>query len=102
MSIKHHLKEKITIEPAEAADGNGRPTYGTGVACRTRYVQKQTAIKDPQGVQIISQGRLVLGPTTTISPQDRVTLPDGDKTIIIAVKPAKNGAGKIHHKVAYI
>lgn len=73
----------VTVEPYEGGAGYG-DSYGTGVEVTCFVDQKRRLVRAPDGSQVVSEST-VYAPLDTVAPtRSRVTLPDGQTTIVIS------------------
>lgn len=85
------LRHQVTVEPYAGASAYG-PTYGDAVAVRCFLDQQTRQVRDPGGVQVVSSSTAYCPLGTAAPAQSRVTLPDGQTTIVINAL-RRDGAG---------
>lgn len=93
--------DTITIADPSTASKYGAFTFGsasTGVPC---YIEQEEVIfTDPTGVEQRASGTLyVLSTSVTMSPQSKVTLPDGSHPEILRVDILNDEEGQHHLEV---
>ena len=85
------VSHTITIEP-HAGSGPYGDTWGPGVQVSPCFVdQSRRLLRDPGGSRVIS-GSTVYAPLGTVCPdRSRVTLPDGQQTLVISTARRDGG-----------
>lgn len=73
----------VTVE-AYAGSGPYGDTYATAVTVTCFADQKRRLIRAPDGSQVVSESTVYAPLDTVCPPRSRVTLPDGQQTIVIA------------------
>lgn len=96
------LPHTVTIEPFTGLDQRGDYSYGAGVSYRARVQGKATLVTNTQGEEIVSHVTVYL-PFTSVSAQDRITLPSPftpTQPSILTVQQVSDATGS-HHTVLY-
>jgi hypothetical protein len=77
-------RHTVAVEQYLGATANG-PKYAAAVTLRCLLEQKTRTVRDQGGEEVVSTSTFRAPLTTTACPpESRVTLPDGDKTVVIA------------------
>lgn len=94
------MTQTVTIAPFSSNNAYGEPSFGTAVSYSARVVNKPKMIRNAQGKEVVSMAQTWLYGSPTVTPDDRITLPDGTQPPILYVAqyPDENGA---HHEVVY-
>lgn len=72
----------ITVEAYEGSGPYG-DTYAAGVEVTCFVDQKRKLVRAPDGSQVVSSSTVFAPLDTAAPPRSRVTLPDGQKTLVI-------------------
>ena len=94
--ITQYANQSLVVQAFSTHDQYGNPTVATTTAASTYdalIVHKATAKRDRNGVERVSTTQIFLSGNTTISIDDRLTLPDGSHPLIIAVQKYPNFTG---------
>lgn len=96
------MPDTITFNAGSAIDKYGKRTYGgTVTTANGRIVFENRLIKNDEGQDIVSTGRVYLyGPYASLTLQDKITLPNGSTPVILAVETKKDTGGN-HHTVVH-
>lgn len=94
------MPHTVTIQPLTGRDEYSRPTYGPGIQYRARVVGKQKLVRAADGSERVSATTIYVVGVSGISPEDRITLPDGSQPPILAVSRMPDERGD-HHEVVY-
>jgi hypothetical protein len=97
----HWMCESLTIEPATTIHSYGRYSFGTAVNVAARIVPKTQKIIDKNGQDVISSAEIYVDSSATVTVNDRITLPDGTKPIILALQKFRDALGNLKLKVIY-
>jgi hypothetical protein len=83
-------KQSVTIAPFSAQDALGAKTYGTAatVKCFINYVEKN--IKDFDNNEFITSAVIRIPGTSTVTRQDKITLPNGESPYIGSISQKTN------------
>lgn len=73
----------VTVEPYEGSGPYG-DVHGTAVTVTCYADQRRRLIRAPDGSQVVSESTVYAPLDTVVPPRSRVTLPDGQQTIVIA------------------
>jgi hypothetical protein len=91
------MHDLIEVEPLLSRDSYGVPVYGVAVTYRGRLTQKVRYVRTKEGSTVQSSQEWVGQPIPTMSVEDRVTLADGSRPIILNVTTHKNEYGTNDH-----
>jgi len=91
--------ETVSLEVLTGVDGQGKPTYATAVNVQARTVREDMMVKLGNGSEVRTSATLWFEASTSPMPgeQDRLTLLDGLKGIVVEVMVGKALGGKIDH-----
>lgn len=98
------LTQRLTVTRVTGVDtdGYGEPAYATSVStCWCRVTQKQTLVRTFEGTQELARTVCWVRSTSSFSPVDRITLPDGTTPELISLDEYKDEAGNPHHHTLY-
>ncbi|MBW2084438.1 MAG: hypothetical protein JRI54_00180 [Deltaproteobacteria bacterium] len=100
VDFKDFFPHTIVIEPFLGRNDYGEPIYGDATSYNARVVGKQKLVRTPSGEEKVSSSQVYIYEISNVSPEDRVTLPDGSSPPILAVAkfPDENGD---HHEVVF-
>lgn len=85
-----------------STDGYGRPAYSTAaLTLRCRVTEKQTLVRSFDGTQEVAKTVCWVRSTSSFSPSDRVTLPDGTTPPLISLNEYRDENSQPHHTVLY-
>jgi hypothetical protein len=88
----------VTRLSGVSTDGYGRPTYSTSALSRyCRVTEKQHLVRSFEGTQEVAGTIAWVRSTSTFSPSDRITLPDGTTPALLAIEEYRDQDGNIHH-----
>lgn len=82
--LRDLMPHSIIVEPFLGRDRFGAPTYGAAVTYQGRVANKTRNVIGADGQQVVSSGDVVLATITTVSVDDRVTLPGGKQPVLLA------------------
>ena len=96
------MTDVITFNAGSAIDKYGKRTYGgTTTTANGRVVYETKLMKDMEGQDIVSAGKVILyGAYPTITLADKITLPNGTTPVIISLETKKDTGGN-HHTVVH-
>jgi hypothetical protein len=100
--VARWFKQTVTIEPYAGLTDTVEYTYGTGVEYAARTEKRETAIRSATGEVVISHCIVYISGASTVTPKDRITLPDGTKPPILQVDDVRNVDGSARMKVVYV
>lgn len=80
------MPHTIMIEPYLDRDQYGRRIYGQAVQLRCLVSGVNQLVRAKDGAQVVSSTRVNIAGPATITNQDRITLPDGSRPDIAAVR----------------
>ena len=94
--------DTVTINAGSAIDKYGKRTYGgTQSSIQARVIYETKLMKNMEGQDIVSAGRVLLyGPYTGITLADKLTLPNGTTPVIVSIETKQDTAGP-HHTVLH-
>ena len=86
--------DTITIEPRIGTTQTGQPRYGPPVMYQARVEDKVQLVRDFRGVERATTHRIYVGEEGfVITGDDRLTIPDGTKPLIIAITKLDDDTG---------
>lgn len=94
------LTQTLTVNRLSgvSTDGYGRPAYSTsGLSRFCRVTEKQHLVRSFEGEQEVASTIAWVRSTSTFSPSDKITLPDGTTPHLLAIDEYRDEAGAIHH-----
>lgn len=96
------MPDTITFNAGSAIDKYGKRTYGGDVtSARGRVIYETRLMKDLEGQDIVSTGRVILyGPYASLTLSDKITLPNGSTPVIVSLETKKDTGGN-HHTVVH-
>ena len=95
------MPHTITRNAFASRDEYASPTYSTAVnSYRARVVYNQTLVRTFKGTEELSKCQAYINCTGSISPFDKITLPDNTIPPILAIKILPDEEGT-HHNVVY-
>lgn len=90
--------QTCTVATRTSLSGYGVPSFSTSVSTlKCRWVEKRGTFRDAQGGEINQRGVLWVMSTSAISPDSKVTLPDGTAPPILAADAYPDEVGRFHH-----
>lgn len=94
------MTQTVAIRPFTGSNDYGEPEHGTAVEHSARVVDKQTLVRDKNGREVVSTSQTWLFGAPGVTSDDKITLADGSKPVILTVKsyPDENGA---HHQAIF-
>jgi hypothetical protein len=75
----------VTIAQFTSFDKYGEPSFGSGVSTACYIEMSPKLIRDSKGQQVVSSARAYIVGDVTVTPLDKVTLPDGTSPPILKV-----------------
>jgi hypothetical protein len=93
------MTQVVTWEPRTGLDEYSRPTYGAATAVRCRVVGRTKLVLDTNGQEVVSTTVVYCDGNPGISPEDRVTLPDGSQPVILRVESYPDETGQVYQQV---
>jgi len=93
------FNQTITLEPFTGVNTYGEPQYGTAVQYSAFVQRKTKLVRDRIGQEAVSTSQVYLNGTVNVDIQDRITLPDGSRPVILSIEALPDETGNIHHKV---
>ena len=96
------MPDTITFNAGSAIDKYGKRTYGgTVTSARGRVVYETRLMKDSEGQDIVSTGRVLLyGAYPSLTLADKITLPNSTTPVIVSLETKKDTGGN-HHTVIH-
>ena len=96
------MPDSITFNAGSAIDKYGKRTYGgAATSARGRVVYETRLMKDTEGQDIVSTGRVLLyGAYPYFTLADKITLPNSTTPVIVAIETKKDTGGN-HHTVIH-
>jgi len=97
MSVTSLMNQSLTITPRGGIDGFGENEDGTPFIVKARVEPEVENVIDSVGQTRITNFRIFIEPTVTITPQDKVTW-DGTTYLVLKVESMYKGSGELSHK----
>lgn len=96
------MTDTVVFNAGSAIDKYGKRTYGgTQTSASARVVYETRLMKDAEGQDIVSAGRVYLyGPYASLTLADKITLPNGTTPVIVGLETKKDVGGN-HHTVVH-
>lgn len=96
------MPDTITFNAGSAIDKYGKRTYGgTETTASGRVIYETRLMKNLEGQDIVSTGRVVLyGAYPSLTLADKITLPNGTSPVIVSLETKKDTGGN-HHTVVH-
>lgn len=97
--MKMRFPQSITLEKFVSRDAYHNITYGapSTVHAAIEYIIKK--IIDATGTEIVTSAWIALPPNTSISYNDKITLPDNSTPVIGSIAPVFNYRTKQNHYI---
>lgn len=97
------MPDQVTVQTLTgvSTDGYGTETYSTGTTYSARVVRKQTLVRTFEGTEELATTVVWLQSTSTYSPTDRFTLPDGSTPVLMATEAYPDEVGLDHVKLMF-
>lgn len=94
------MREQVVLNAQSAIDKYGKQSFATGGASfQARLIFEERILRDKDGREIVEAGRAILfGAASSVTPQWRITLPDGSQPKITSVDTIQDEGGD-HHSV---
>ena len=89
----------ITIAQFTSFDKYGEPSYGAGASTACYIEMSPKLIRDSKGQQVVSSARMYIIGDGTVTPLDKVTLPDSSSPPILKVDHYYNDVGVLELSV---
>lgn len=103
--MAREFKETCVIKSLAGRDGFGKATYSAGVSYKCRWVRRDSMMHRSDGETVREDGELWIAPAggslPSVSPDDMITLPDGEERRILSIEQYNEGIGLDHVKVLY-
>lgn len=96
-AVADMLHDLIEVEPLLSRDDYGVPVYGPPRTYRGRLMQKTRYVRTKDGSTVQSSQEWTGQPIPNLNVQDRVTLADGSRPIILNATTYKNELGNNDH-----
>ena len=80
---------------------DGTPQYGTPTPFDAMWLAEQQRVRNANGEEVTTSGLLWVPSQYPITEQDRITLPDGNTPIVVAVSAHASGASFTHFQVFF-
>lgn len=96
------MPDTISFYAESSKDKYGKATFsGTATSVRGRVVFEQKLVKNEQGEDVVTGGRVYLyGDYSTLTLGHKITLPNSNSPVIVAVESKKDTAG-VHHTIVH-
>jgi hypothetical protein len=100
------LTQTVTLAPFAGVTGKGQRSYGTARQYHCRVSADEKAIFTATGQTVFSAGKIMLHPKavdgtvlTTITPDAKLTLPDGTSPRIVSIGSTSDETGVVYFEV---
>ena len=93
------MKERVTIAPFVSRDSYGVPTYGSGVSYKCRIGHSSKWVRKSDGSIVVASAAVWIEGSPEITPQAKLTLPNGSTPPIISVDRFFDDRGAHHVKI---
>ena len=94
--------QTVSHAGVSSRDTFGSPTYGSATSYSARVVYKNRRVRDFAGAEVVSTAQAWIKGAPSISPIDRVTLPDGSTPVIASVEKYPDEDGDLVTKVYFL
>lgn len=91
--------ETITHEEFGGRNSYSKRSFGSPANYSARVVKINKLVKASDGGEVLSTTQVWIQGTPTVTPEDRITLPDGTTPIILSVEKYPDDNGDHHVKV---
>lgn len=103
------LTSVITWEKFSSRNDFGGRTFLPGIEFSARWAQKNQLVRDASGDEVVSSANIIIGKSIdtdmtdppTISPEDRITLPDGSTPTILSATRSYDETGPAFTRVYF-
>mgnify|MGYP003394488181 FL=1 len=95
------MPHTVTHEEFSARSSYGAPAYGSPASYRARVSYESSYVRKSDGSEVLARGKVVIAGTPTVTPEDRITLPDGSTPQIITANVHADGGGAHHVSVFF-
>lgn len=93
------MSTSVGVKARASYNNYGEASYSTSTTTvECRWVESPVQIRDANGNTVEARGMLWLASTGTITPEHRITLPDGTSPPILRVDRLFDENGVSHHK----
>lgn len=90
--------QTVTIAARASYSSYGVPAFSTSATTyKCRWVEKRGTVRDSQGAEQPQRGILWVMSTAVVSPDAKVTLPDGTTPPVLSVEAFSDEGGRFHH-----
>lgn len=95
------MVDTIEVAPVTATNAYAKHTWGTDVELTGCRVESGSfKVLDPSGQEVVTSGRVFVPNAPAVTPEYRLTLPDGSSPKIVQVHKQTDERGS-HHLVIY-
>lgn len=104
-ALQKRFEQTVTVKAHAGYNSRGDMTFATSASThKARWDGKQHLVKGPDGRDVMAQGTLYVGPTSTggapaLTVNAELTLPDGKKARILAVDTVRDRSAVNHQAV---
>lgn len=101
--VKDLLRQVVVWEAFASEDEYSAPSYATPVSIAAQVQYRQSIVKQPDGKIVVARVEILLdatlddGTSWTPGPQDRFTLPSGERVPILALEGPVDEFGVADH-----
>jgi hypothetical protein len=94
------MPHTVTYAAKSGEDAYGKPTHGTGTDYTARVTYTHKRVATPDGMEVVASVQVWLnGTLSSISVDDKITLPDGTTPKIVSWDTATDEDGSHHTKL---
>lgn len=89
----------VLVERATGNNVNAEPTYGPARQIRCRVQGTTVEVRGRDGLVRVASNKVILDGVYNVTPQDRLTMPDGTHPIILTVNQSTGGRGPMYEEI---
>lgn len=88
--------QTVTVSTRSGHSQYGVPSFGSASTYDAQWEPMPEEVRDQQGNVVEAQGTLIIMTTADISPQAKITLPDGSSPPVLSVARVPGATGTHH------
>ena len=92
----------VTIAQFTSFDKYGEPTFGSGTSTKCYIEMSPKLVRNVTGQEVVSSARVYVVGDATITPLDKIALPDSATPPILRVDHFYNDVGTLELSVIYV
>lgn len=102
-SFLEMMNETVIFNATQTTDKYGKKTFsGTNISAQGRIIDDITLVKNTEGQDIVSAGRVILyGDYSAITLGHKITLPSGASPVIVKVESKNDTVNTTHHTIIH-